>query len=46
LDYKISQGVFCARVPEGYLNKKDDKVIIVDNEKFSIVRKMWDLMLT
>jgi hypothetical protein len=28
------------------LNKKDDGTIIVDPNKFKIVRKMWDLMLS
>jgi hypothetical protein len=46
MDSKISQGVFCSRVPEGYLNKKDDNTIIVDAEKFNLMRKMWDLMLS
>jgi hypothetical protein len=46
LDFKVSQGIFCSMVPEWYLNKRDDKVIIVDLDKFNLVRKMWDLMLS
>lgn len=30
----------------GYLNDKENKTIIKDPERFNIVRKMWDLMLT
>ena len=33
-------------VPIGYLNDKEERSIITDKERFSIVRKMWDLMLT
>lgn len=32
--------------PTGYLNDKDNKIIISDPERFNLVRKMWDLMLT
>jgi len=32
--------------PQGYLNDKIEKVIIKDSERFNLVRKMWDLMLT
>lgn len=30
----------------GYLNDKVEKIIIKDPERFDLVRKMWDLMLT
>ena len=30
----------------GYLNDKENKIIIKDPERFNLVRKMWDLMLT
>lgn len=29
-----------------YLNDKENKIIISDPERFNVVRKMWDLMLT
>lgn len=32
--------------PIGYLNDKEDKTQIKDPERFQIVRKMWDTMLT
>ena len=32
--------------PIGYLNELRDNTIIKDPERFSLVRKMWDLMLT
>lgn len=46
MDYKTDSGVFCGMAPEWYLNKKDDKTIIVDEERFELIRKMWELMLT
>ncbi|OGZ32455.1 MAG: hypothetical protein A2V69_02445 [Candidatus Portnoybacteria bacterium RBG_13_40_8] len=30
----------------GYINDKENKIIIKDPERFNLVRKMWDLMLT
>lgn len=33
-------------VPIGYLNDKDTKTIVKDSERFSLIRQMWDLMLT
>ena len=30
----------------GYLNDKENKTIIKDPERFNLIRKMWDLMLT
>ena len=32
--------------PLGYLNDKTEKTIIKDPDRFSLIRKMWDLMLT
>lgn len=32
--------------PQGYLNDKEEKTIVDDPERFHLVRKMWDLMLT
>ena len=43
---KIGQGGWCSLAPQGYLNEKVEKTVIVDPDRFDIVRKMWDLMLT
>lgn len=47
---KAEKGWRPGRAPIGYLNDKGgdqgSKVIHVDEQKFPIVRKMWDLMLT
>ena len=47
---KLSLGWKPGWAPTGYLNTPDrlkgDKVIIKDPERFDIVRKIWDLMLT
>ncbi len=47
---KIRLGWKPGWAPTGYLNTPDrdkgSKIIIIDPERFSIVRKMWDLMLT
>ena len=32
--------------PEGYLNDPATRTIIKDKERFNLIRKMWDLMLT
>lgn len=46
MDYKTDTWIFCWMAPEWYLNKKDDKTIIIDSERFDMIRKMWDMMLT
>ncbi len=43
---KIQQGWQTGLAPFGYLNNKESKTIVKDTERFSLVRKMWDLMLT
>ncbi len=43
---KLEKGWFPNRPPVGYLNDKEEKTIIKDLERFDLVRKMWDLMLT
>lgn len=47
---KIQLGWKPGWAPTGYLNTPDrdkgSKIIIIDPERFPIVRKMWDLMLT
>ncbi len=43
---KLQRGWLPSRAPLGYLNDKAEKVITKDAERFNVVRKMWDLMLT
>jgi len=47
---KAQKGIFPSKPPIGYLNDrykpKGEKGIIIDEEKFYIVRKLWDLYLT
>ncbi len=43
---KLEKGWQTGVAPLGYLNDKENKIIITDPERFSIIRKMWDLMLT
>jgi len=43
---KLQRGWLPSRAPLGYLNNKLEKVITKDPERFNVVRKMWDLMLT
>lgn len=33
------------RTPIGYLNQSEDRTVIVDSERWVLVRKMWDKML-
>ena len=50
LKTKIEKGWFPGVAPVGYLNDKTrdpgDRTIIKDPERFDLIRKMWDLMLT
>ena len=43
---KLEKGWQTGVAPLGYLNDKENKIIIKDPERFKLVRKMWDLMLT
>jgi site-specific DNA recombinase len=43
---KVQRGWLPGLAPLGYLNDKEAKTIIVDPERFSLVRQMWQLMLT
>ena len=43
---KLEKGWQTGIAPLGYLNDKENKTIISDPERFNLVRKMWDLMLT
>ncbi len=46
LQSKLEKGWQNGIAPLGYLNDKENKTIITDPERFNLVRKMWDLMLT
>lgn len=46
LQSKIDKGWQNGIAPLGYLNDKENKIIIKDPERFNLIRKMWDLMLT
>jgi len=46
MESKIHKGWAPSIAPLGYLNDKLEKTIIKDTVRFSLVRKMWDLMLT
>lgn len=43
---KLEKGGWPNRTPAGYLNDRENKTVVKDPERFSLVRKMWDLMLT
>lgn len=43
---KLEKGWQNGIAPLGYLNDKENKTIITDPERFNLIRKMWDLMLT
>jgi len=46
LEKKLNDGWLPNLAPTGYLNDKENHTIIEDPERFNLVRKMWDLMLT
>ncbi len=43
---KIASGWMPGLPPLGYLNDRNSRTVIPDPERFLLVRKMWDLMLT
>ena len=43
---KLEKGWQTGMPPLGYLNDKENKIIVNDPERFNLIRKMWDLMLT
>lgn len=43
---KAERGWLPSRAPLGYLNDKIENTIVKDAQRFSLVRKMWDMMLT
>lgn len=46
MEGKADRGWLPSRAPIGYLNDKLEHTIKEDSERFHLVRKMWDLMLT
>lgn len=46
LQSKIDKGWQNGIAPLGYLNDKENKIIINDPARRNLIRKMWDLMLT
>ena len=46
LESKVAKGWLPNLAPLGYINDKGNKTIIKDPERFNLVRKIWDLMLT
>lgn len=46
LQNKRSQGWFPHRAPEGYLNDLRQHTIVVDPERFPLIRKGWDMLLS
>ena len=46
IESKIQKGWHPNLAPLGYLNDKINKTIIKDPERFNLIRKMWNLMLT
>ncbi len=43
---KAEKGWMPSGAPIGYLNEKLEQIIVKDPERFDMVRKMWDMMLT
>lgn len=46
MEGKADRGWLPSRAPMGYLNDKLEHTIIEDKDRFDLVRKMWDMMLT
>lgn len=46
MNSKYEKGIRPTRVPLWYINNKWERTIEIDPERFPIVRKIWDLMLT
>lgn len=46
MEGKVGRGWLPSLAPLGYVNDKASRTIIKDAERFDMVRKMWDLMLT
>lgn len=46
MEGKADRGWLPSRAPVGYLNDKLEHTIYEDPERFALVRRMWDMMLT
>ncbi|GFO80533.1 MAG: hypothetical protein A49_01600 [Methyloceanibacter sp.] len=46
LQRKLEEGIRPTLAPIGYLNERYDRTIVPDPERFPLVRKVWDLMLS
>jgi len=46
LQSRLEKGLPNGIVPQGYLNDKVNKTVLIDSERFNLIRRMWDLMLT
>ncbi len=46
LETKLEKGWLPNLAPSGYLNNQIEKTIVNDPERFSLVKQMWQLMLT
>lgn len=46
LKSKVEKGLYPQRAPEGYMNNLYERTIDRDAERFVLIRKAWDLMLT
>ena len=46
IEGKVGRGWFPSHPPLGYINDRVNRTIIRDPERFDLVRKMWNLMLT
>ena len=46
IESKFQKGWKPTLAPLGYLNDKAERTIVIDPERFNLIRKMWDLMLT
>ncbi len=46
MEGKADRGWLPSRAPLGYLNDKLEHTIVEDPDRFHLVRKMWDMMLT
>lgn len=44
--FKLEKGWLPAVPPLGYLNEPQEGIIIKDSERFNIIRKLWELMLS
>ena len=43
---KLEKGWWSGLAPQGYLNEKENKTIVKDLERFPLIQKAWQLLLT